>query len=477
MGARIRRWSLWGLASLLVLVALGPWIISQAAVLNAVVNLATNSRGTTVHVESASVGWFHPLDVHVVKVDQAKTGHKFEIGRVTLERSLLSLLWNRPDLGGIVVNEPTADLVVGEKGPDEPPTEPATTAGPAPRFRLEVRDARVILRAERNADPVLDLGPISLDIKTRDDPQGLVLAADACTLIQRRVLTTEDCRRGLELIAPILGSAASVDGELSLELDQLRVPYGDDAQARFPREALVEGRLKLHHVSAGTGNPVLQKVASIAGRFLGQDVAQKVKLADEADIAFRLSEGRFHHEGLSFGLPDLGTDVQIHSQGSVGLDRTLDLELSIPLPARLLLDRPFLRQLSEKPLRLQVTGTLDEPQVALAENQNWVGELVRRFGAPRSGGAPASDTPTDAAGGTSGEQPDSAAVSPADPLLSTLSDLLGRRRERREPSAPPVTPDSADAAPPGESREGLLKKWRDQRRKAVQPAAPKKAEF
>ena len=42
MGARIRRWSLWGLASLLVLVALGPWIISQAAVLNAVVNLATN---------------------------------------------------------------------------------------------------------------------------------------------------------------------------------------------------------------------------------------------------------------------------------------------------------------------------------------------------------------------------------------------------------------------------------------------------
>ncbi len=224
MGARIRRWSLWGLASLLVLVALGPWIISQAAVLNAVVNLATNPRGTTVHVESASVGWFHPLDVHVIKVDQATTGHKFEIGRVTLERSLLSLLWRPPDLGGIVVAEPTADIVVGEKGPGEPPTEPSATAGPAPRFRLVVRDARVILRAERNADPVLDLGPISLDIKTRDDPQGLVLAADACTLIQRRVLTTEDCRRGLELIAPILGSAARVDGELSLELDQLRVP-------------------------------------------------------------------------------------------------------------------------------------------------------------------------------------------------------------------------------------------------------------
>ena len=125
MGARIRRWSLWGVSSLVVLVALGPWIASQALVLNTVVNLATNPRGTTVHVESAAVGWFHSLDVHGVRVDQFQTGHKFEIQRVTLERSLFGLLWNRPDVGNIVVDKPTANLVVGEKPPDEPPDESA----------------------------------------------------------------------------------------------------------------------------------------------------------------------------------------------------------------------------------------------------------------------------------------------------------------------------------------------------------------
>ncbi|MFO0869584.1 MAG: hypothetical protein U0935_11685 [Pirellulales bacterium] len=491
MGKRLRRWTLRCLVGLIGLLLAGPWLLSVTALLNPLINLATGPRGTVVQLRSASLGWFHSLELRGIQVEQEARGNSFTVERVALDRSLLGLLWHRPDLGAILVDKPTARLrVPDEPPPDEPPADATGGSSAAPpRFQLTVRDAQVVLWHPRHAEPVFDIGPVSLNIATHDDPHGPVLVAEPCTLIHRRVLTADDCRRGLDLVAPILGQAAQVDGEFSLELSRMRIPYGPDAPQRFQAEADVAGELRLHQVSAGSGSGTLARIAALAGKFLGRDVPAKVKLADDTRIQFQLSQGRFHHEGLRFGLPDLGPDVQLESRGSVGLDRSLDLEVSIPIPARLVLDRPLFRQLSEQPLRLHVTGSLDEPQLALAEDQNWLGQIVRQFAASRAkpGAAPSPDAAPGETDPTTPERPSSAdppadlSSSLADPLLETLSDLLQRRRQKRESatgsrSDPDVAPAPAESPPP-ESRESLLKKWRDQRRKAVRPDTPRKGDF
>jgi hypothetical protein len=84
-----------------------------------------------------------------------------------------------------------------------------------------------------------------------------------------------------------------------------------------------------------------------------------IRITDEADVAFHLAERRMWHEGLEFGIPlkKSGQRLDVRSQGSVGLDdRSLDLKLSLPIPADLPQDRPLVAALAGKQVSLGVEG-------------------------------------------------------------------------------------------------------------------------
>lgn len=68
-----------------------------------------------------------------------------------------------------------------------------------------------------------------------------------------------------------------------------------------------------------------------------------------------------HHEGLSIGFPDISPDLLVTSRGSVGFDKSLDITLEIP---RILFDKKELAiRKGQAPVRLRMTGTIDEPIV------------------------------------------------------------------------------------------------------------------
>ena len=53
----------------------------------------------------------------------------------------------------------------------------------------------------------------------------------------------------------------------------------------------------------------------------------------------------------------------VGSQGSVGLDQTLDLTVTIPIPSQWVADLPWLAGLLKEDVKIPVRGTLSRPAV------------------------------------------------------------------------------------------------------------------
>src|SRR5690606_25121022 len=135
--------------------------------------------------------------------------------------------------------------------------------------------------------------------------------------------TPEFCDQGLQLVAPLLGDALNVSGSVSLDLRKFRVPLDFKEQGRAD-QIEIEGVVKLHDVSAGLRNPVLQAAAALAAQLLDRTVPNQIHILENSQIDFSIQQGRVHHQGLVFVFSDLSPDLRIETSGSVGLDESLD---------------------------------------------------------------------------------------------------------------------------------------------------------
>jgi hypothetical protein len=142
-------------------------------------------------------------------------------------------------------------------------------------------------------------------------------------------------------------------------------------------------------------SPWLAQVLGILQAALGANAPTRIRLADEAQVLFRLENGRIHHEGMEFGLPELSRELLIRTSGSVGLDESLDLIVELPRIRTLLRElvggtsdsEPAPVNPSElAPLRLRVIGNLQRPELELAEGQGAVVELLQGLIMPRGPG-------------------------------------------------------------------------------------------
>ncbi len=106
--ARKKRW-LRILAAVVVgggiLLWLLPILVAHSFLLNWLVGyLAADFQGK-IHVGRASLGWFRPLQFEQIEVQDAQQAPLATIGRISSDRTLWKLLWNRQDLGRFVLEE------------------------------------------------------------------------------------------------------------------------------------------------------------------------------------------------------------------------------------------------------------------------------------------------------------------------------------------------------------------------------------
>ena len=175
---------------------------------------------------------------------------------------------------------------------------------------------------------------------------------------------------------------------------------------------------------------MLVGVVGVISRLSGRPIPTRLNVVEDTRVAFHVEDGRVYHEGMTFVLPELSSQLSIVTSGSVGLDESLDLQVVVSVPADLLGDHPLGRRLAGKSVPLRITGTLDKPVVALENSEGLLAGvsslLLRGQGRSRSSDdeTTVADSIVDMVGGLLNETPPGGDTQ--------VGDWLERMKSRRE---------------------------------------------
>ena len=129
----------------------------------------------------------------------------------------------------------------------------------------------------------------------------------------------------LSRINPVFFEPDRLTGRLSLLLDSLELPLGED----MTRHATARGHLALKDAniqSGAIGGQLLGNLLGLGG--LTKTGLQPMRISD---LTFEIRDGRVHYENLAM---IFGGTLEMKFSGSVGLDDTLDLTVSLPVLPR-----------------------------------------------------------------------------------------------------------------------------------------------
>ncbi len=209
--------------------------------------------------------------------------------------------------------------------------------------------------------PVND-GFLALDARVTWSDGQPILSIQPGKLLEGVSITPQMCRTWLKYVHPIVAEATQAEGRLGIELRQAVIPLTNvhDTQA--------EGALLLEKGSVGPGPLTqlvvggLERIAAIADRRLPRLHALATRTWIEIPpqvVPFLVHDARVFHRHLEM----LVGQVQLTSQGSVGWDESLDLDLQLRLPERWFVDRPLLGKLRGQTVQIPLRGTLRRPEI------------------------------------------------------------------------------------------------------------------
>jgi hypothetical protein len=161
--------------------------------------------------------------------------------------------------------------------------------------------------------------------------------------IQNLQVTPELSGEWLGFLAPMMAEAANVQGTVSARVQQF------DYYMDSPSTSTIVGQLSLLNTSASPGQSIgpLIQVLDLVDR---SDAGQSRDLVfPNQDIPFELRNGMVLHDGLQVGFGK----YMLSSRGGVGLDKRVQLVLTVPLEANA----------AGRTLEIPVGGTVDRPQL------------------------------------------------------------------------------------------------------------------
>lgn len=365
--ARRWRWTL-ALVALVALIAALPSLIAHTQLRDVILNHVFNDPHLVLTSDSATFGWFSDVQVRGIELKTEGEPTQIEVERLQLNKTWIEILLSRPDLGDMEMQRPFIDLVLEDMKGRKPRPRSDTT------LRAVVSDAQLRVRVDADSEPVIDLEDLhlTLTIKPHETAFGRVLLISPITVFDHRPISPEQFRDGLQLVTPLLANDVRANGEWSFRIDEFEVPLDIEDQRRRLELTRIGGVVELHQVDAGLQNRVLQSIISLVGELLSLPDLKSIRVAENAQVEFEVRDGRVFHEGLVFAFPELAPDLWFESTGTVGLDETLDLQVSGYFPVNLLNSNELARELSRLPITLRIRGTLDDPEVKLPMNQAWI---------------------------------------------------------------------------------------------------------
>ncbi len=241
-------------------------------------------------------------------------------------------------------------------------------------FGLPVGPGRLSASLERGVvrvDPIdvaLGGGRLTAEAAATLDPPPSVLMLKPGPLLTDVGMSRDVNERVLKYIAPVLADATRIDGRFSLTMQELAVPL-DPPPTNGPPPGRAAGTLAIQSVRVTPGPTTAEWVSLIRQieGLLGEGVESVVQpketvlvSIENSNVDFQMVDGRVYHRGLAFYVGD----ALVQSAGSVGVDETLDLVLTVPILDEWVDRRPqYLSRLRGQSLRVPIQGTFSKPRV------------------------------------------------------------------------------------------------------------------
>jgi translocation and assembly module TamB len=194
-------------------------------------------------------------------------------------------------------------------------------------------------------EATVNQGRLHLDPSVRLDPGPAEMFLGKGTSVDHFRLTPAACASALGYALPGLANVLEAEGEVSVALEAARVPLA------APAAAEITGKIVVHSGRIGPGSLVRELGTLLA-------VPGGASLARESVVPFRMANGRIYHSDLDLVFPEL----TIRTQGSVGLDGSLDLVAETTVPPKWVGGKVG-KLLGGQPVRLPIRGTLASPKI------------------------------------------------------------------------------------------------------------------
>lgn len=189
---------------------------------------------------------------------------------------------------------------------------------------------------------------------------GIPAVLDKGPLLEQVRLSPEICRGWLRYVQPTIADATRAEGKFSVGIEQAQVPL------LAPTSAAVRSQLQIHQGQVGPGPLAMKYLGVLEQVRLAIDRTGKTNAIDpnkgwiifpEQTVPVAVQDGRVYHQNMIMQI----ANIQMSTQGSVGLDDSLDMVLSIPLPDAWLADPKFV-VLKGKTIHIPIRGSVSAPQ-------------------------------------------------------------------------------------------------------------------
>ena len=227
-------------------------------------------------------------------------------------------------------------------------------------FPLKIENGHFLSRAEI---PVSQ-GKLRWNLNGDIAGSPIVIIQSPEKVIDNVAITRQMCQGWLKYVAPILADVTSVQGNLSLQIEEASiVPSNLNSQT-------IRGQLQVHGANVGPGPladqllGLVQQVRALrkgAGATDGGGQQTTWLQLPEQQIGFDVQQGRVAHKNMQIQ----AGDVLINTSGSVGIDGQLELIAAVPILKEWVDKTPLLQSLAGQQIQIPVRGTIQRPQLDL----------------------------------------------------------------------------------------------------------------
>lgn len=366
----------------LLLGLLLPTLLGKTSLRDVVLNSLVDSDKLRLQSTSASLGYFTPTSVSGLEIKTLNRKSTVSFEQIAGDRSWFSMLASRPDIGKFRIERPVVDITINERAggakSDIPSPGKASGSQLLPNLTAQIVDAHLIVRTVTDQMPPIDVSGINATVRLKRKNTLSILSLEPAVIFDHELLTPELCGEGLQLIAPLLADELSAVGEFSLQLTKCELPVvaATSNQAERARATQINGLLELHSASVSMRQTLASRALHIVKELAGISIPGSLLVAENVTVKFSVIDGRVHHSGLALILPHGEHSIEFVSSGSVGIDESLDLTVSIKLPDGFVGRGTVRDMLTSQPILLAVSGTLDSPKLRVSAKQG----VLKSFG-------------------------------------------------------------------------------------------------